>query len=42
VSRDTPLAGLDWFFDHAEMNSEESMSRVASLGDGIAVQHRMA
>lgn len=42
VNRDTPLAGLNWFFDHAETVSEKSMDRIAALGGGIAVQHRMA
>lgn len=42
VNKDTPLAGLNWFFDHAETISEESMDRIAALGGGVAVQHRMA
>ncbi len=42
VNRDTPLAGLNWFFDHAETISEKSMDRIAALGGGVAVQHRMA
>ncbi|MFT7772130.1 amidohydrolase [Roseateles sp.] len=42
VNRDTPLAGLNWFFDHAETISERSLERVAALGGGVAVQHRMA
>jgi len=42
VNRDTPLAGLNWFFDHAETISERSIERVAALGGGVAVQHRMA
>jgi predicted amidohydrolase YtcJ len=42
VNRETPLAGLNWFFDHAETISERSMDRIATLGGGIAVQHRMA
>lgn len=42
VNRDTPLAGLNWFFDHAETISEKSIDRIAALGGGIAVQHRMA
>jgi predicted amidohydrolase YtcJ len=42
VNRDMPLAGLHWFFDHAETISERSMDRIAALGGGIAVQHRMA
>jgi len=42
VNKDIPLAGLNWFFDHAETVSEHSMDRIAALGGGIAVQHRMA
>ena len=42
VDRDIPLAGLNWFFDHAETISDRSIARVAALGGGIAVQHRMA
>jgi predicted amidohydrolase YtcJ len=42
VNRDIPFAGLNWFFDHAETISEKNIDRVAALGGGIAVQHRMA
>jgi predicted amidohydrolase YtcJ len=42
VNRDLPLKGLHWFFDHAETISERSIDRIAALGGGIAVQHRMA
>jgi predicted amidohydrolase YtcJ len=42
VNGDTPLAGLNWFFDHAETITEKSMARIAALGGGVAVQHRMA
>src|SRR6267154_572413 len=42
VNREIPLAGLHWFFDHAETISERSIDRIARLGGGIAVQHRMA
>jgi predicted amidohydrolase YtcJ len=42
VNKDVPLAGLNWFFDHAETISDRSIDRVAALGGGIAVQHRMA
>lgn len=42
VNRDTPLDGINWFFDHAETISDRSIDRVAALGGGIAVQHRMA
>ncbi len=41
VDKDVPLAGLNWFFDHAETISERNIDRVAALGGGIAVQHRM-
>lgn len=42
VNADIPLEGLNWFFDHAETISERSIDRIAALGGGIAVQHRMA
>jgi hypothetical protein len=42
VNRDIPITGLNWFFDHAETISERSIDRIAALGGGIAVQHRMA
>jgi predicted amidohydrolase YtcJ len=42
VNRDAPLAGLHWFFDHAETISDRNLERVRALGGGIAVQHRMA
>jgi predicted amidohydrolase YtcJ len=42
VNEEMPLQGLNWFFDHAETISDRSMDRVAALGGGIAVQHRMA
>ncbi|MDR0213041.1 MAG: amidohydrolase [Comamonas sp.] len=42
VHRDMPLTGIHWFFDHAETISEKSIDRIAALGGGIAVQHRMA
>jgi predicted amidohydrolase YtcJ len=42
VDRDVPLKGLNWFFDHAETISDRSIDRIAALGGGIAVQHRMA
>jgi len=42
VHQDTPLDGLHWFFDHAETISDQSIERIAALGGGIAVQHRMA
>src|SRR5438552_3491846 len=42
VARDIPLDGLNWFFDHAETISDRSIDRIAALGGGIAIQHRMA
>lgn len=42
VDKKIPLGGLNWFFDHAETISQRSMDRVAALGGGVAVQHRMA
>ena len=42
VNRDTPLDGLRWFFDHCETISDRNIDRIAELGGGIAVQHRMA
>ena len=40
--KDISVADLHWFFDHAETISEASIDRVAALGGGVAVQHRMA
>jgi predicted amidohydrolase YtcJ len=42
VHRDTPIDQLHWFFDHAETISDRNIDRIARLGGGIAVQHRMA
>ena len=42
VDRDVPLKGLNWFFDHAETITPRNIERIAKLGGGIAVQHRMA
>jgi predicted amidohydrolase YtcJ len=42
VNRDVPLRGLNWFIDHAETISRRSIDRIAALGGGIAIQHRMA
>jgi predicted amidohydrolase YtcJ len=42
VDQEIPLSGIHWFFDHAETISDQSIDRVAALGGGIAVQHRMA
>ena len=42
VQREIPLQGLRWFFDHAETVSDHNLGRIAQLGGGITVQHRMA
>lgn len=42
VNREIPFDRLHWFFDHAETISDRSIDRVAALGGGIAIQHRMA
>ncbi|MFY0533516.1 amidohydrolase family protein [Nannocystis pusilla] len=42
VNKKVPFAGLRWFFDHAETVSAKNIDRIAALGGGIAIQHRMA
>ena len=42
VNRDIPVDSLNWFFDHAETISDQSIERVKKLGGGIAIQNRMA
>ena len=42
VDAEMPIGDLHWIFDHAETVSERSLERIARLGGGIAVQHRMA
>ncbi|MGE8450972.1 MAG: amidohydrolase [Pseudomonadales bacterium] len=42
VAKEIPFNGLNWFFDHAETISDRNIDRIAALGGGIAVQHRMA
>ena len=42
VNRDVPFDGLHWFIDHAETIDDRNIDRIAKLGGGIAVQHRMA
>ena len=42
VNREVPLKGLHWFIDHAETISRRNIERIAALGGGIAIQHRMA
>src|SRR5467141_1575211 len=34
VNQDIPLTGLNWFFDHAETISDQSIERIAALGGG--------
>jgi hypothetical protein len=41
VNREMPIGGLHWFLDHCETISDRNIDRVAALGGGIAVQHRM-
>ena len=41
VDRDMPIDGLHWMLDHCETISDRNIDRVAALGGGIAVQHRM-
>lgn len=42
VNREIPFNGLHFIFDHAETIDERNIDRIAALGGGIAVQHRMA
>ncbi|WP_130618905.1 amidohydrolase [Dyella amyloliquefaciens] len=42
VDREMSLQGLPWFFDHAETVSDRNLERIARLGGGVAIQHRMA
>jgi hypothetical protein len=42
VNRAVPLTGLRWFFDHAETVGARNIERIAALGGGVAIQHRMA
>ena len=42
VNRDISFTGINWFFDHAETISDRNIDRIAALGGGIAIQHRMA
>jgi predicted amidohydrolase YtcJ len=42
VNRDIPFNGLHWLFDHCETIDDRSIERIAKLGGGIAIQHRMA
>ncbi|WP_341987561.1 amidohydrolase [Azorhizobium sp. AG788] len=42
VNKDIPFTGLNFIFDHAETITDRNIDRIAALGGGIAVQHRMA
>ncbi len=42
VNRELPFDGLHFIIDHAETISPRNIDRVAALGGGIAIQHRMA
>jgi predicted amidohydrolase YtcJ len=42
VNRDIPFDGLHWLFDHCETIDDRNIERIAKLGGGIAIQHRMA
>ncbi len=42
INQAFPITQLNWFFDHAETISDQSIERVKKLGGGIAVQNRMA
>jgi predicted amidohydrolase YtcJ len=42
VNREIPFDGLHWIIDHAETIDDGNIERIARLGGGIAVQHRMA
>lgn len=42
INNEIPINQLNWFFDHAETISDQSIERVKKLGGGIAIQNRMA
>ncbi len=42
VNTTTPVSGVRWAVDHAELVSMRSLERIARLGGGIAIQHRAA
>jgi predicted amidohydrolase YtcJ len=42
VNKEIPFDGLHWLFDHCETISDRNIDRIAALGGGIAIQHRMA
>lgn len=42
VHRELPIDQLHWMIDHAETVSQKSLERIAAMGGGVAIQHRMA
>src|SRR5882757_2784944 len=42
VNREVPFDDLHWIIDHAETIDDGNIERIARLGGGVAVQHRMA
>jgi predicted amidohydrolase YtcJ len=42
VNREVPFDGLRFIIDHAETITDRNIERIAALGGGIAIQHRMA
>jgi predicted amidohydrolase YtcJ len=42
VAKEYPVNELHWFIDHAETITPRNIDRIARLGGGIAIQHRMA
>ncbi len=42
INQEVPFNDLRWWFDHAETISPQSIDRVAALGGGVAIQHRVA
>lgn len=42
INQEISLKNVNWFFDHAETISDQSIERVKNLGGGIAIQNRMA
>jgi len=42
VNRDISFNGVHWLFDHCETINDRNIERIAKLGGGIAIQHRMA
>jgi predicted amidohydrolase YtcJ len=42
VNREVPFDDVHWIIDHAETISRRNIDRIAAMGGGIAIQHRMA